>query len=66
MAFYDYKCENEECEEFDVKKTCQMAMSEYSEEKLPKCECCGEPTKRMFNFNGYVQSETGMGKKNWK
>lgn len=59
MATYLYKCTNESCPDKDVIKECQMSMAEYSEDKLPKCEKCGNPTARNFtatavkSFEGY-------------
>lgn len=59
MATYQYKCTNEVCKEYEKVKDVQMPMSEYSEDKLPKCPECGEPTNRVFtttpvrSFEGY-------------
>ena len=59
MATYQYICTNDKCKEKDVEKDCQMSMAEYSEDKLPKCEACGEKTSRVFkatsvrSFEGY-------------
>jgi predicted nucleic acid-binding Zn ribbon protein len=56
---YPYKCTNENCKEKDIVKTVSMSMNEYSEDKLPKCESCGNKTNRVFeptplkSFEGY-------------
>ena len=52
MAFYAYKCKNEKCKEYNVEKSVSMQMSEYSEEKLPKCSDCEESTIRVFSPSG--------------
>lgn len=52
MAYYEYKCVNKECEDFEISKSVQIAMSEYSEDKLPVCEKCNEKTQRVFGIAG--------------
>lgn len=56
---YPYKCTNEKCKEFENVKTVSMSMMEYSEDKLPECDCCNEKTSRVYeatpvrSFEGY-------------
>lgn len=59
MAYYEYQCVNENCKEKEVVKEVIMSISEYSEEKLPKCECCGEPTNRVYSANFGAQNFDG-------
>lgn len=59
MAVYEYACDNEKCKEFDKIKECSIGIKEYSEEKLPKCEECGKPTKRKYNANFGAQNFDG-------
>lgn len=53
MATYEYKCSNSECSEYEVLKDVSIPMSEYSEDKLPKCEACGESTQRTYSAIGH-------------
>lgn len=53
MATYQYKCVNEECKEYQKAKSVNMPMAEYSEDKLPKCEKCGNATGRIFSLAGH-------------
>ncbi len=53
MAMYEYKCTNENCAEKDVLKDTSIPISEYSEDKLPVCEKCGEKTSRNYTPNGH-------------
>lgn len=53
MAYYEYKCVNEKCELKELIKTVSIPMSEYSEDKLPKCESCGEKTTRNYTTFGH-------------
>ena len=53
MAWYEYKCVNENCEDFEVSKTVSIPMKEYSEDKLPLCEKCGEKVRRVFGIAGH-------------
>lgn len=48
---YHYKCTNEKCNEFNKEKELDMPMKDYSEDKLPNCEC-GERTSRVFGSFG--------------
>lgn len=50
---YEYNCKNEKCKEHNEVKVVSMPISEYSEDKLPKCEVCGEPTKRKYSSIGH-------------
>ena len=52
MAMYEYKCTKENCIEKDVLKDTSIPISEYSEDKLPVCEKCGEKTSRNYTPNG--------------
>lgn len=56
MAMYDYKCKNEKCYLYDKVKTASIPMAEYSEAKLPKCECCEEPTARVYTAGGMLRT----------
>lgn len=53
MATYEYKCTNEKCTQKDLIKTVSIPMSEYNEEKLPKCEKCDKPTSRNYTTFGH-------------
>ena len=53
MATYEYKCTNTECSEKDALKEVNIPISEYSEDKLPLCEKCGEKTSRNYTPNGH-------------
>lgn len=53
MATYNYKCGNEKCEDHEKVKSVSMPMMEYSEDKLPKCEKCGEKPIRIFGIAGH-------------
>ena len=53
MAGYIYECRTEECSEFKKEKEVWMSISEYSEEKLPKCEVCGNKTFRVYTPLGH-------------
>ena len=59
MAFYEYKCVNEECESFDAIKIASIPMSEYSEEKLPGCDECGSKTVRNYTANAHQTFSDG-------
>ena len=50
---YEYTCKNEKCVEKDMVKVANMGIKEYSEAKLPLCEACKEPTKRIFSPIGH-------------
>lgn len=52
LATYEYKCTNEECEDFNVLKDVKIPMSEYSEDKLPICEKCNSKTSREYTAVG--------------
>ena len=52
LATYEYKCTNEECEDFNVLKDVKIPMSEYSEDKLPLCEKCNLKTSREYSAVG--------------
>ena len=53
MAYYEYRCKNENCEKYEVVETIEIPMSEYSADKLPKCEMCGEQTYKVFSLGGH-------------
>lgn len=53
MATYEYKCINENCEEKEVLKDVNIPIKEYTEDKLPLCEKCGEKTYRNYTANGH-------------
>lgn len=59
MALYSYNCKNENCEELNVEKTANIPMAEYNEERLPKCEKCGNPTYRIYNLGGHQTFSDG-------
>lgn len=44
---YDFKCNNDKCEESNKVKTITCRMSEVSDPK--PCECCKEPMVRVYN-----------------
>ena len=48
MAFYEYKCINENCSKKDIVETVSIPMNEYSEEKLLVCEECKQKTVRNY------------------
>jgi hypothetical protein len=53
MALYEYKCKNEKCEEFEKPHIIEIAMKEYSIDKIPNCEKCGEKCVRIFSLSGH-------------
>lgn len=61
MATYEYKCLNPKCEDFNKIKECSIPMSDYSEDKLPKCEKCSISTDR--HYSGFSHGTFGDGYK---
>ena len=61
MAFYEYKCINENCNKRDIIETISIPMNEYSEEKLPVCEECKQKTVR--NYTAFAHQTFGDGYK---
>ena len=53
MAQYEYKCKNDKCKEYDIKKVIDIPITEYSSDKLPICERCGEKTQRVYGISGH-------------
>lgn len=53
MATYTYKCTNKNCKENEKEKEVNIPIKEYSEDKLPLCECCDEKTTRHYTPNGH-------------
>lgn len=53
MAIYEYKCTNEKCSQFEIKKEVKIPIAEYCEEKLPLCEECKQKTSRNYTPNGH-------------
>lgn len=53
MAIYEYKCNNEKCEDFGKVKQISMSINDYSEDKLPNCNKCNEKTFRNYNAIGH-------------
>ena len=53
MAFYEYKCINKDCKDFDAIKIASIPMSEYSEDKLPECDECHSKTVRNYTANAH-------------
>ena len=56
MARYECKCENEKCEKYEEVIIANIPMTEYSEDKLPVCEACGQPTKRIYSSGGMLKT----------
>lgn len=59
MALYEYKCTNEECEDFNKVKDVKIPMSEYSEDKLPLCDKCNSKTSREYSAVGHQTFSDG-------
>ena len=49
---YEYECRNKNCKNYKIKKEVDIKLSEYSEDKLPKCECKSK-TFRIFSISGH-------------
>lgn len=49
MAIYDFKCTNEKCDKKDEIISESIPIKEYSEDKFPICESCGEKTERVYS-----------------
>ena len=53
---YDFKCTNENCENFDVMIDRNIP---YEELDNQVCEKCGEPIKRIWNTNVGIKTSDG-------
>lgn len=52
MAIYEYKCDNEDCSEFNKSVSISKPMVESSREE--HCEKCKEELKRVFSLSGHA------------
>lgn len=57
MAFYNYKCENKDCKDYEKEVSISKPMSESSREEF--CECCDKQLNRIFNSYGLKTAGDG-------
>lgn len=55
----DYRCDNENCENYNVLETRNIPMSETSNQV---CEKCNEPMKRVWNNSVGIKTSDGYKK----